>query len=233
MGTMLKNKVLDVIHKFKSAVMMMPLASKGLRLPDSAFRSTKANATMEFTKIVSTRQDAPYYSPGHIGINQPVADLATLLQIYKENPAAPDFNKVSKTWMSSFAQVSHKLAVNLPNDGWCLALDFFQNSCAFFWPLEATEMPNGDLLFTPENSTRGPTLRSLFNLDVEACTVVVKSWSRQCSDCPEACVGMNALRPAIRIFKDGPAESLYKVAARKAFWALPKTVLQHVASDMK
>ncbi|CAK0876142.1 unnamed protein product, partial [Prorocentrum cordatum] len=229
MATTLKNKVLDGIHKFKGATMSMPLTSKSLRLPDSAFRSSKTNATMEFAKIVSTRQDAPYYSPGHIGINQPVADLYMLRHIFAEAPEAPDFNKVNFSWISSFVQVSHKLVVNLPGQGWCLALDYFNSSCAFFWPMETRELEGGLLMLQPENSTRGPIVKPLFDLDVPSCTVVVKSWARQCNDYPALCVGMNALPPAIRMFQEGPTDGLYKIAASKAFWSVPKTVLQSVA----
>lgn len=97
------------MHRFSPLKVNQPLTNKALVLCKERFVPTVAHQSLKFSDLVSTRQDAGWFSPSAANVGLPCADAAMLLEAQRQGT----FRCMDGCWAGFFAQVAHKVCFPL------------------------------------------------------------------------------------------------------------------------
>ena len=187
MGLTLKHNVLTKRHRYKTPSHDVPIGSKTLALPPTAFRAKVASRSLPFQEVVSSDQKASYYSPKAENFSVNCADLSLLRAV------APSNYDLTNVWLGEFCHVSHRLVIGGVQGAtltapWFHALLHFDQSSCILWPGTIKKIGTSEY-FEHDLERSEPFVHPLLTLDkVEAYSI---SW-------PPLCVATQTVWPTAR-----------------------------------
>lgn len=225
-ATVLKKGVLDVRHKFTPVGLGAASCHRSRTLPADVFGASQKQESLSFSEIVTTSSKPDFFSPSAVNHCLPVSDLF-MLRRAKDLSA---YNLCRNAWMGELFDISHHILLTQKRtDGSLMHLVggyYFPNSCVVCWPIQirSTSSPGAMSYFEPDLQVVEPVLLPIFSLhpdDLTATTYTWRSWLWQQQNLPST----SGLRPAVRPFLDAPFGPALEIAAKHAFWHLPKSSL--------
>lgn len=229
----LRSKVCESRHSYSIVDYEVSANSIGDRLGRKCFEVQDSELSMNLSGIASTSPSPTWWSPAASNVNVPVADLFLLRSC---SSSLGGLRSVEGAWTGQLLDVRHRLLVKVSDgasESIFIAGHFFQDSAVLVWPVLAHTVPAypQTTWYEPDTSVTTPSfiaVTSLNSLGMTAVSFKWKSWLAQLKEFPNAA---GKWGPRIRLFAEGPFESLLVVAAKRAFWTLPRSLLQDIASD--
>ena len=235
MASVLRAKVLSKKHHYAEVTCDLPLDSKTARLSPEAFHLPEKDRSLPLGEVASTSQSAAWWSPGASDHMVPIADLQFLRDAFEWGGG---FGMLQFGWLGDIIHSTHDMIFRIKNaptkNQWYFGLDHFDKSCAIAWPVELVAVPSsGGAKYLEFLQPEEVCLLSVFDhAQVEASTVVWKSWLRQYQEFSKPAARAALARPAVRAFvSDGPGP-LLQVAAREAFWSMKSPWLLELAQHL-
>ena len=194
--------------------------AKHYELAADAFQSKETDYSLPFNQIKGTSATPQFYSPSAKNRNTPGADLAVL----RDAKAFGDYKHVESAWLGKIFDSQHYFAYEhtWPSGAkqWIYPLHHFPDSAVLALPLKLRSVP-GSIMYFEVDSPSEPFLLGMFKISKysRACVVVAHSpyWHAVNSN-----PAINALPPAIRLFKSGVFKPVSQLAAENAFWLMPR-----------
>ena len=211
--------------------------NRTVRLDDAAFRPKADDWSLPFDTLQGHKSEAPYFSPAATNINVPVADLVML----RHADTMGDLGLVQNAGLGALFSFKHKFVFEYAEPckwtdsgvvlKWLLPWKHLPNSAVLCIEYDMVTLPDTKppvIMFNPRVG-EVPCFASIFNFGQarRACKVVVHSWLYQRKYLAKA---MGNATPAIRLFKNGPFESVPKLACRDGWWLLTKDTILEAAS---
>ena len=111
---------------------------------------------------------------------------------------------------------------------WFFAMTHFKDSAIMCFPVNVRTLPGTKTdYFVKKNGMEEMKLMSVFDLNFTARSVVFKSWARQVRTYKGKVADMI---PAVRMFASSDAIPLFRLMCEKAFWKMPRTVVELYAN---
>lgn len=224
-AALLKRQVESHEHRFQTLKPDQPLSEKALVLARDNFFPTVQHQSIDFSSLISTKQNATWFSPLAANVPLPAADLAALRVAHKQNR----FEELGNLWLGFFAESSHQVCVKLlaardASGQWYAGLHYFPNSACLMMPVSVETVPqHQDKYWVRPLRTERPVLIPIFSLDgLQAFAFRFKSWAGQRRDFPKA---IPHWRPGVRAFRVGRIRPILQIAAEAAWWSLSKSCL--------
>lgn len=107
---MLRHRVLDERHAYRSVSLDMPLMARTEALPSDAWRASPSIESLPFGQVQSPQQVAPWHSPSAQNLMVPVGDLALL----RHCEATGDYGQLRTAWVGSLFEVAHRMVIQMP-----------------------------------------------------------------------------------------------------------------------
>ena len=232
LATTVRSGMLSTVHHYN--VLTEPTVPTSVKPLQKEDMCASGDASMDLNSIASFRPQAPYFSPAaeHVGIG--AADMEVLRHI--GDPTK--FKNIRDAWKGFFCDSSHLVAFRYRDAAgqpltadWFVALYHFKDSACLVWPVRVEDALGGTdfqaITFTPLEKPKLMAVISFENL--ECFTFEWKSWAWQVKMIPQC---TDILRPAVRAFKLSPSDTVFKVAARNAWWSLQRATLELVAQHL-
>ena len=235
MSLTLTPNILSNKHRYEPIAADMPVRSKMMRLPASAFRPEPGIRSIQFDDVVTTKPP-DYYSPQANRNCQAIADFWLIKDCRQLHDGALDEQTLRNAWQGQLCDATHDMVIALRppgTDDWSYYMPCanFSDSAVFCWPLDLLEIPGtrGSMaLFNIRENVSEPVAVSIFNMcskDLLACDICYKPPYCQYQDYPE----LRSWRPALRIFRESDWMTLGELAAYNGFWKLSRSVVEDVA----
>lgn len=142
---------------------------------------------------------------------------------------------VSCTTAGFFCDSSHQVAfrrrsMGADEDNFFVGLYNFKDSACLVWPVRLAQVPEDPSMYYIEwKPISRPQVLAVCNIShFEGFSFEWKAWSWQVRTFGKAV----SLRPAVRAFKVGAIGNLEVLAAKAAWWALPRSVLETVGESL-
>ncbi len=234
MAAVLRAQTISKKHQYTDIVCDLPVDAKTVKLDGADFRPSVVNASLDFSVIVSSKQNTDWWSPGPGNHMVPIADL----QMLKQAMSTSGLEVVPDAWLGAFVDVQHRCILRVDgfhDEGlWMFGLGWFSDSACYGWPCKLVEVP-GSAVRMVELSTavKEPALFSIFDVaKVKACSVKWRSWLWQRQTLTHHDSLRFLLKPIPRLFVgDGP-DDLMVIAAKSAFWKLDMSFLSKFGRHM-
>jgi hypothetical protein len=222
--------VISERHQFQTVVADFAVQSKSDRLRRDHFQASRDGQSLPFHDVATCKQDAPYYSPSAPNNMIPSADL----QLMREYFEVRDDSIFSRADLGQVCDHKHRLVVQKTSEAnassWYFALSHFSKSSVLLWPVVKHDLPGGASYFEPNLTCSRFVLASMFDLKAwRACTLVWRSWAWQKTKLAEFSASVS---PGLRAFVAHGSASLFEIACKCAFWALPKSAIVMFAKSM-
>ena len=225
-------KVTSQIHGFK------PLdlgADNGhaTEVLDKADLCPLTTGSLPFTEV-GGQQKAPYFSPAAEGVAIPTADL----HVIRALGPTDQLRDVAKTWSGFISDSQHSIAFQLGPDNaklcevkpdqWFVGVTHFKDSAALVWPVEFVSDPGTPFKYVNWSQINEPFFLTVLGLEgVKGVNLSLKSWAWQL----QQGVDTKVVAPALRWTIDGDVSDVLELAARAAFWNLPRYTLENIAQS--
>ena len=141
-----------------------------------------------------------------------------------------DFGLLKHSWLGVVAAPKHFIAIGFKdstNNGatsWFFGIFHWPKSSCLLWPV-ARRVVGNYTFFEVDVTIKEPVVRPLFDLKSAAVAVSSYTWRSWLWQVHHLGDNARSLLPAIRAFADGEQCCFVTVAARNAFWDLPKSVV--------
>ena len=184
--------------------------------------------------IASFTAKSPYFSPSAEFVGIGAADMEVLRHI--GDPAK--FKDAASAWAGFFCDSTHKIVFRFKDAAgipltlhWYVGLYHFKDSACLVWPVKLEDSHQGtDIRMLTFHPLGKPKLIAVLTFQNLVCFPFEwRSWAWQLKNIPDC---KDILRPAVRAFKSGKLEDVFKVAARAAWWSLPRATLEKVATHL-
>ena len=236
MSIVLAKCVLNKRHRWRSV--QQARLSLGLveKLPKDVYSQARLDRSLKFESVVSTKRSPEHFSPSANNDCVPCADLSMLRGAHRRG----NLKLVRRAWIGALAHIKHRLILcfhDAAEPSLYLAGYHFSESAVLCWPLKRVLVPGGynayyfELLACSE-----PVLRPIFEhyhgkalREVEGYTYKWCSWAWQYYEYPLA---RDRWEPCTRMFLEEGPLPLLTIAARKAFWSMPKVSLVPYCQDL-
>jgi hypothetical protein len=227
-GAAVRRHVTDKIHRWKPIPNTGGTVPKTTQLGKETFEVDRTKTSLPFyEKMVSTKQETPWWNPAVGELNAPVADLHMLR---RAAGLGGRFAHVRNAWLGQLMHVTHKLIFTQKTPTqtilYFLAGYHFQGSSVLVWPMKVHEVPcYPQKQWVQAMVCTKPQLVPVFSLKaygMSAATFTVTSWASQYYKYPQA---IGHWSPAIRFMMNDKFKPIAEVAAENAWWQLPRTVV--------
>jgi hypothetical protein len=226
-SVLIEKQVLDKVHHYR------PLEYSNLHvprvscLPGHAYKSLQKDQSCDLKSVIGYNQAPKWYSPSAASWPQKFADMALLNKCSEQN-----LELLDTCWLSSLLD-STSLLVREKKEGskWLFSLGTLTSGLgALGWPAQEESQPGNDAsLFKFDLSAESQELHWIFIFDVEqweAKVVAFKSplWGLLKS---------GGHQPVAAIWcESSESEDLICIAAKEAFWHVPKALLVKLAEHI-
>lgn len=232
MAAVLKKGVAHKVHQYTPVPSSCSRSSRDLQIPREAFLSKESGCSMPFKGVTGTAQKTEWYSPKSDRHGVSAADLQVARDVCAD-PERLNLGMLKTMYLGAAMKSEHCIIVRLKGTAqWHFALAHCPGSAAILWPATPGTTPAGEAdYWVPSDRVKEP------------CIVSVTDWSKwegfshtwrspmwQYLEFPRS-RGQWATQ-AIRAFRACPTFDLQELAARCAFWLLPKCFLDTLAKDM-
>ena len=215
MAAGLHSRTIDGTHNFDVVPLDSCLPRKAIVLSRQVFEPSPGSQTMDFSSVVSTVSKTDYFSPSAANVGLPVADMAMLHHARKAGLS----RHLGVAWSGFFCDWSHSLCFRVVEDGvqtlgWHLGLSHFDGSACIAWPVSVEPVVgHPEITLVRAMAIAQPAMVAVMSLKgVEAFKVSWRSWAWQREQFP---VLTAESRAGIRLFQDGEAMPVCKLAARE------------------
>ena len=186
---------------------------------------------MDFSAIVSTKPQPGWYSPAADRHGVAAADL----HVAREVASSKDLNLgiLSKLYLGAVMKADHCILVQPEGQAqWFFPLAHLPGSAALLWPAVQGLSPGGEKDFwVPSSDVKEATLLPVS--DLSKWSGFSYSWRGPMWQYVELPSSRGKWpNQAIRAFRTTPTYGLQELAARCAFWTLPKSWLDTLAADV-
>lgn len=220
MGAPLARRVLSSVHHYSEVPCDVPTAGKAVRLKKTAFSSDVREASMDLSKVCSTTQKAPFYSPSASNWTVRDANLDLLVWCHRNNA----FTSIGNAFLGAMCKGSHHLLVKhtvLTSGQWMFAVHHWSDSCCLGLPAARGRLPGSDLHYW-EPDPSAASFKTFCLLDTRGWRAVHYRWRSPAWQW-KASQSAISLPPAVRAFlaEDNEGEDeLERVLAKRAFFGL-------------
>lgn len=227
MGVVLAKQVLSRQHRYEEVPCDIPTSSKAIRLPKSAFAAEPKLATMNLGSVSGVQSSAPFFSPSAANWTLRDADLVLVRYCYQNNC----WSKASTAWLGELCKASHSLLLRHPQETgnkWVFGMHHWRDSCAMGFIAEEVTLPGSGITAWQPALGQDPLFFCM--VETQGWTAVHYKWRSPAWQCARS--GAATLPVAIRAVaaeENEGEESLLCVAAKQAFFSLPKTWLIQLA----
>ena len=231
MAAVLKKGVADKVHQYHPVPKSCSRSTRDLQIPKEAFLTKASGCSMSFKGIGSTSQKTDWYSPKADRHAVAAADLQVARDVCADEQLC--LGMLRTMYLGAAMKVEHCIMVRLKGTAqWFFALAHCPASAAILWPATTGTTPAGEAEYwVPSDCPKEPTIVSVSDWSKwEGFSYTWRSPMWQYLEFPRS-RGQKAAN-AIRAFRACPTYGLQELAARCAFWLLPKAFLDTLAKDM-
>jgi hypothetical protein len=226
-STLIEKNVLSEVHHYQDLDYKNQQVPRNTIFPEAAWRHEQQHQSMDLTGIMGVGTTPGWYSPSAQNLPQEHADLA-ILEMCK---LRGDWSLHDQTfWSALLAEQQYMVRNRALNGDWQFSLGIFHSgTAALGWPAEkcvARCASEGSEFFKPSVSTACKELHWLIIANPhewEARPFTVRAPIWQLMRWP----GMKpqAFSHDFIVVEGGPVEPLLHLAAKSAFWSIPKQTL--------
>ena len=225
-SVLIEKHVLDQVHHYtpvEGSAVSVPRASA---LPEHAYKSLQEAQSMNFKTVQGFNATPTWYTAGASNAPQKFADLALL----EECKGRDSLDMVDTCWLSCLLDSTALLVKRKVADSkWMFSLGtLFSGMGALGWPaqLHSGQEDEAGCTFVPDLSPASKALHWLFiddlsNWEARELRFMSPLW---------CCLQPGGMKPSI-VAQAGKTESLLTIAARQAFWHIPKPTLVKLSEE--
>jgi hypothetical protein len=231
MAAVLKKGVADKVHHYTPVPRSCSRSTRDLQIPKEAFLTKESGCSMPFNGIAGTAQKTDWYSPSADRHPVAAADLQVARDVCADEQLS--LGMLRTMYLGAAMKVEHSIMVRLKGTAqWFFALAHCPASATILWPATPGTTPAGEAEYwVPSDCAKEPTIVSVSDWgNWEGFSYTWRSPMWQYLEFPRS-RGRKAAN-AIRAFRACPTYGLQELAARCAFWLLPKSFLDTLAKDM-
>lgn len=231
MAAVLGKGVADKVHQYTPVPKSCSRSSRDLQIPKEAFLTKESACSMPFKGITGTAQKTAWYSPKADRHAVSAADLQVAKDVCADGELS--LGMLRTLYLGAAMKAEHCIIVRHKGTAqWYFALAHCPGSAAILWPAIQGITPAGETEhWVPSDSAVEPAIMPVSDWGKwEGFSFTWRSPMWQYLEFPRS-RGQGKAH-AIRAFRACPTYDLQELAARSAFWLLPKCFLETLAKDM-
>ena len=228
-GVLVGTDILSKVHHYVDVQLDQVPVAAGTRIAQAAFRpAVPYKPSIECQRIVSTKSTPSWWTCAAEDWPTPQADLALLREVSQQG----SWNQVDSAWQGCLCHSQHTFVLRHvgvgdpePRPGtWLAPMHHWGGSSVVCWPVRPVRIGTGGDVF--EFEPCGVELPFINVLRLDAWEAWSYEWKSPAWQLREYGGEMLAhLTTSVRPIATRPAATLLEIAARSAFWNVPKGML--------